>query len=186
MKRTPFMVLIAFAAAAVPLAAQIQFGLDNLASKAKESVDITLDASMLRLAGGFLSKKGDSDNQAFQKMLAGLKNVTVKSFTFAEEGQYKIEDLQPIRDQLRKAGWTTFINVREKTETTEIYSKSDAGGTQSGGLALLVAEPKELTVIYIEGAIDLSGLANLAGHFGIPDLPIPGAKSDSKKTKGNQ
>jgi len=57
MKHTPFILLIAFAAASVlPLDAQIQFKLDNLASKAKESVDISLPLPMLQLASGFLSK----------------------------------------------------------------------------------------------------------------------------------
>lgn len=188
MKHPPFALLIAFAAASVlPLDAQVQFKLDNLASKAKESVDISLDSSMLRLAGNFLSKKDQKDqpdNPGFKKLISGLKNITVKSYTFAEEGQYKAEDLQPVRDQLRAAGWGTVIGVHEKGENTDIYSKSEGG--QIAGLAIVTSEPKEVTVVYIEGVIDLSGLADLAGHFGIPNLPIPGVNSDSKKTKGNQ
>jgi hypothetical protein len=186
MKRIPFLALLTAAATslAVPMNAQIQIGLDSLASKAKESVNISLDASMLRLAGNFLSKSDQTDNPGFKKMISGLKNITVKSYTFAEEGQYKAEDLQPIRDQLRTAGWGSVIGVHEKGESTDIYTKSVDG--QIAGLAVVASEPKEVTVIYIEGAIDLSGLANLAGHFGIPDLPIPGVKSDSKKTKGVQ
>ncbi len=59
MKRMPFFALLI--AAAVPLAAQVQIGLDNLASKAKDSVNISLDSAMLRLATSFLSKDKTED-----------------------------------------------------------------------------------------------------------------------------
>lgn len=166
---------------AVPLAAQIQVDLSGLAAKAKESVDISLDSAMLKLAAGFLTGK-KSDDAGLQKTLSGLKNITVKSYTFAEEGQYKVEQLDPIRTQLRAAGWGKTFGVNEKSGQTDIYTKSEGG--QISGVTVLVAEPKELTVVSIEGVIDLSKLADLAGHFGIPDLPIPGQKSDQKKGKG--
>src|SRR5271163_2598813 len=102
MKRIPFFALLI--SAALPLTAQIQFGLENLASKAKNTVDISLPAPLLQMASGFLSKD-KSANPEILKLVAGLKNITVKTFTFAEEGQYKPEDLQPVRDQLRAAGW---------------------------------------------------------------------------------
>ncbi len=184
MKHTPFILLIAFAAASVlPLDAQIQFKLDNLASKAKESVDISLPLPMLQLASGFLSKD-KSMNPEIQKLISGLKNITVKKYSFAEEGQYKPEDLQPVRDQLRAAGWGVLLGKHDADGTTDIYAKSEGG--QIAGIAVLKTEPKEVKVVYIEGAIDLAGLANLTGQFGIPALGLPGQNSDSKKSKGNQ
>jgi hypothetical protein len=46
----------------------------------------------------------------------------------------------------------------------------------SGGLAILVVEPAELTVVNIVGPIDLARLAALQGQFGIPPLSsAPGA-----------
>jgi len=179
-------------AAVAPLAAQppqIQIGLDDLAAKAKESVNISLDAAMLKLAGAFFSggkkdKSSDAD-AGTQKLISGLKNITVKSFTFDQEGLYKLAELDPVRAQLRTAGWGKMVGVQEKGELTEVYTKSDGG--QIAGLAVLAAEPKELTVVYIEGNIDLAKLADLAGHFGIPALPgIPGQKSDSSKKEDQQ
>lgn len=166
-------------AAAVPLAAQIQIGLDDLAAKAKDSVNISLDSTMLRLAGSFFSGNKGADEAGIHNLLSGLKNITVKSFTFGEEGQYKTSDLDPVRSQLRSAGWAKIVGVNEKRESTEVYSKPQ--GEQIGGLAVLAAEPKELTVVYIEGNIDLSKLAALAGHFGIPNLPIPGQNQKKKE-----
>jgi hypothetical protein len=183
MKRTLLALSIALTTAALPAAAQIQFGLENLASKAKDSVDISLPLPMLQLASGFLSKD-KSVNPEIQKLVAGLKNITVKQYTFAQQGQYRPDDLQPVRDRLRTAGWGVFLALHQKDEAMDIYTKPD--GVQIGGIAVVRAEPKEVTVVYIEGSIDLVGLANLAGQFGIPDLGLPGQNSDSKKTKGNQ
>jgi len=186
MKQIPFFALLMAAAVplCIPVSAQVQVGLDNLAAKAKDSVNITLDSSMLKLATGFLSKNDQPDAAGLKKLIAGLKNITVKKYTFAEEGQYKAEDLQPVRDQLRAAGWGVLLGLHEKGGSTDIYSKSADG--QIAGLGVVKAEPKEVTVVYIEGAIDLASLANLAGHFGIPALGLPGQNSDSTKTKGVQ
>ena len=92
--------------------------------------------------------------------------------------------MQPVRDQLRAAGWGVFLGMHGKGQNTDVFTKSDGGDI--AGIAVVKAEPKEVRVIYIEGAIDLVGLANLAGQFGIPDLGIPGVSSDSKKSKATQ
>ena len=39
-------------------------------------------------------------------------------------------------------------------------------------LAILVAEPRELTVVNIVGPIDLTRLAAMRGQFGIPNVPL--------------
>jgi hypothetical protein len=52
------------------------------------------------------------------------------------------------------------------------------------GLAVLVAEPKELTVVNIVGPIELDklgGLAGLAGKLNIDPSGIPGLKARPKK-----
>jgi hypothetical protein len=181
MKLRTLALLIASLAPATRLAAQIHIDLDGLASKAKESVEITLDSSMLQMAGNFLSS-GKSDDAKVKSLISGLKAITVRSFEFAQEGQYRPEDLQPIRDQLRAPGWSKVVGVDNKAnrETSEIYTKTDQG--KIVGVAILSAEPKELSVVYIEGTIDLAGLASLSGNFGIPPIPIP----DQKKTKGKE
>ena len=51
MKLRTLTLLMASLMPATRLAAQIQINLDGLASKAKESVEITLDSSMLQMAG---------------------------------------------------------------------------------------------------------------------------------------
>ncbi|MBZ5632902.1 MAG: DUF4252 domain-containing protein [Acidobacteriia bacterium] len=147
-------------------------GLDGLASKAKESVDITLDSSLLQMAGGFLARngKGSKDSQDITSLLTALKAITVRSFEFNETGQYRIEDLEPIRAQLRTPGWSKIISTQKQGEISEIYTRMEQGKVV--GFAIIAAEPKELTIVAIEGTIDLKDLSKLGG-LGVPSIPIP-------------
>ena len=163
---------------------QLRFtGLDGLASKATATVDITLDSSMLQMAGGFLGGNGkDQDAAKLKEMLAGLKAITVRSYEFKEEGQYRREDLDPIRAQLRAPGWSKIVGVTEEKELTEIYMRTEQG--KAAGFAIIAAEPKELTVVAIEGTVNLNDLSKL-GALGIPSIPIPnqGKGNDKDRNK---
>jgi len=175
MRKLFLMILIA-GSTAVELPAQLLqlriTGLDGLASKAKESVDITLDSNLLQMAGGFLAGAGkdSKDGDNLKQLLSGLKAITVRSFKFTEDAQYRIEDLEPIRAQLRTPGWSKIISTQSKGEASEIYTRTDQG--KIVGFAIIAAEPKELTVVAIEGSIDLKDLSKLGG-LGIPSIPIP-------------
>jgi hypothetical protein len=155
-----------------PLLAQdvkLPAGIDKLAGKASEVVDVSLDGAMLRLAGRFLSNH-DPDEAKVKNIVNGLKGIYVKSFEFEKEGEYAPSDLEEIRRQLRAPGWSRMVGVISKKggENTEIYMKLD--DDHVGGLVILAAEPKELTVVNIVGNISLDDLSSLGGHFGIPDV----------------
>ena len=171
MRRNLWIAVIA-AAAAAQLPAQLRVnGLDGLASKAKESVNITLDSSLLQMAGGFLAgNTKDADQAKVKDLLNGLKAITVRSFEFNEPGQYKMEDLEPIRAQLRTPGWSKIVSTQSKGEISEIYTRTEQG--KMVGFAIIAAEPRELTVVAIEGSIDLNDLSKLKG-LGVPAIPIP-------------
>jgi hypothetical protein len=144
--------------------------LDRLAGQAVESVNITIDPAMLKLAGSFLT--GERENVAAKEMLQELKGIYVRSFEFDRENVYTPDDVSAVRKQLAAPGWSRLVTVDSKRdrEMVEIYSWRE--GNQSGGLAILVAEPKELTVVNIVGPMDLTKLAALQGQFGIPRLPV--------------
>ncbi len=125
---------------------------------------------MLKLASAFL--KADGDQAALKQMLAGITGVYVRSFEFDRENAYTTDDVNAVRRQLTAPGWARLVAVDSKRdrETVEIYSWKE--GSESGGLAILVVEPMELTVVNIVGPIDLTKLAALQGSFGIPRVPI--------------
>jgi hypothetical protein len=155
--------------------------LNRLSQKASESVNVTLDASLLQLASGFLSKD-DPDQAKVKKLVSKLKGVYVHSFEFEKEGQYSPSDVQSLREQLRTPVWSKIVSVAEKGETSEIYVKKD--GEQIAGLVVIDAEPKELTVVHIDGPINPDELSELGGHMGIPTIrlsPDKHATTQSKK-----
>ena len=143
--------------------------LKGLAGHAREVTDITLDPAMLQLAAGFLSAANDPD---LKSLIADLKGIYVKSFEFDRDGAFDESDVNSVRKQLGAPGWTRIITTQSKQdrESVDIYSWRE--GNQSGGLAILVVEPRELTVVNIVGQIDLRKLAALQGQFGIPRLPV--------------
>lgn len=181
MRRNLLVALIALGTAA-QLPAQLQLritGLDGLASKAKESANITLDSSLLQIAAGFLAGNGkDKDQAKVKELLSGLKAITVRTFEFSEPGQYKMEDLEPIRAQLRTPGWSRIISSQSKDEMSEIYTRTEQG--KIAGFAIISAEPKELSIVAIEGSIDLNDLSKLHG-LGVPTIPVPKQEKKGKQ-----
>jgi hypothetical protein len=167
-----------------PLSAQeikLPASLERLASKATDVVDVTMDANLLQLASRFLSDK-DADDAQVKKLISGLKGIYVRSFEFAKAGEYQESDVEPLRAQLRNPAWSRIVGVRsEKSgDNAEVYIKTD--NKKIGGLVILSTEPKELTIVSIEGSIDPDQLNELGGHFGIPKLD-----SDShKNSKGGK
>ncbi len=155
-----------------PLLAQdvkLPSGIDKLAAKATEVVDVSLDGPLLRLAGRFLSNN-DPDEAKVKNIVNGLKGIYVKSFEFEKEGEYSPSELDEIRRQLRGPGWSRMVGVISKKggDNAEIYMKLD--DDHIGGLVILAAEPKQLTVVNIVGNISLDDLSALGGHFGVPDI----------------
>jgi hypothetical protein len=176
-------------AAAVTLSLRAQdvkmpVNLDKLAEHATETVDVTLDSSMLQLASRFLSKD-DPDQVHVKQLVSKLKGVYVRSFEFDKDGQYSKSDVEAIRSQLKAPSWTRIVGVKStKGENSEIYLKKN--GDQVAGLVLINAEPKELTIVHIDGAIDPQELSELGGHMGIPKLDKSGRgeNGDKSKSKG--
>jgi len=167
MKRMLYSLLLC-AAMAASATAQLKLNLDQLASKASESVDITLDASTLQLAGRFLSD-GKSDDPKLKETVGKLRGILVRTFQFSSPGAYSQSDLQPVREQLKSPGWIRIIAAQEKDEGAEIYVRTEQG--KPAGIAILAWEPKQLAIVHLDGPVSLEDLAGLGGKFGIPNVP---------------
>ena len=142
--------------------------LDKLSGKAAEVNDVTLDGPMLELAWKFMEADHDPEAAQLKEVLKGLKGIYVKNFEFDGPNQYSQEDVEAIRAQLAGPGWSRIVesHSRRSKERDEIYILKQ--GDNVAGLAILVAEPTELTVVNIVGVIDINKLGELEGHFGIP------------------
>ncbi|HTU45117.1 MAG TPA: DUF4252 domain-containing protein [Bryobacteraceae bacterium] len=157
--------------------------LDKLGQRAKESVDVTLDASMLQLASAFLSAD-DPDEARVKKLVSKLKGVYVRSFEFDRDGQYSASDLEAVRGLVRGPGWSRIVGVKSLNgDNSEVYLKKD--GSQVGGIVVIDAEPKELTVVHVDGPIDPEELRELGGHMGIPKFDKGKIRTDKGSNKGD-
>jgi hypothetical protein len=168
-------VTIALAAVLMPLAAQeikLPANFEKLAAKADETVAVSLDGSMLRLAGRFLSDK-EGDQAKTKKLLSGLQSISVKSFTFASAGQYDTADVNAVRAQVQGPQWSRIVGVTSQKDgkNADVYFKDGGNGTL-GGIVVICAEPKELTIVSIVGTLDPAQLADLGGQFGVPKLDV--------------
>jgi Domain of unknown function (DUF4252) len=152
--------------------------LDHLAAKATETVDINIDERLVQLTAKFLSGK-DPDEVKVKQLVSGLKGIYVKVFEFERDGEYTQADLESIRSQLRNTAWSKVVNVTSRKQgSVEVYLMTDLN--KIGGLALLAADPNELTIVNIIGPVDLEKLSALEGQFGIPDLEIEVPKAKQK------
>jgi len=153
---------------------------DKLTPKAVQSVNVNLDGSLLGLAGGFLS--GDKPDEARVKKLIGdIKGIYVRSLKFEKEGEYSLEDVEKARNQLRAPEWSPIAEVRSLKgggDNAGVFVKTD--GKQIQGIVVLAAEPRELTVVFIDGSLDPALLRDLGGHLGIPKIDL-GKKPAQKK-----
>ena len=157
--------------------------LDRLQKQATEVVNITLDQSMLQLAAAVLSSNKQNEAQ-IKELVASLQGIYVKSFEFDQEGAYSSADVQAVRDQLEAPGWSKLIVTESRKEQELLEVHAWRKGAETGGLAILVAEPKELTIVNILGSIDLNKLRALEGQFGIPKLPLEsGDTTKNRKQK---
>jgi Domain of unknown function (DUF4252) len=136
---------------------QIPDRIEQLSPKARETVNITLDGPLLRLASQFMG----ADEQEIKQIVSSLKAVHVRTFEF---------DRDSIRAQLR-TGWSRIVDAREEGEHVEMYVKHDT--EQLGGLVVIATERKELSIVHIDGPINLKQLSLLGGHLGIPSGVIP-------------
>jgi len=161
--------------------------LDSLADKAAEVVDVTLDGPLLQLAAKFMNNKRDPEEAAAKDFIQHLKGIYVKNFEFDKEGEYSQADVEEIRKQLHTNAWKRTVEVRSRRdgENAEVYLMPGpgAGAEAIQGLAIISAEPKELTVVNIVGPIDLDKLAELDGKMGIPRLNLERIGKGRKEAK---
>lgn len=146
-------------------------GLAGLADRADEVVDITLDASMLRLAAKFLAGN-DPDEREIRSLISGLQGIYVRSYEFAKDGEYDRSLVERIKSQLGPS-WKPLVTVRSKTKEN-VNIMADVRGDRINGLVIIAAEPREFTVVNIVGDIDIDRLSRLEGEFGIPKITKDG------------
>lgn len=173
---------ICLAVTAFAQSARLQLGhLDRLEQVADQTVDVTVDQKVLNLAKIFLGKSKDKDQQKVKELIGEIEGIYVKHFKFEKAGQYSMADIEAIRVQLNSPGWSRMANVRSKRNNQNLDVYTMINGSKIGGLAVIAAEEKELTIVNIIGPIDLEKLMDLEGSFSIPSLELERIKVKTQK-----
>jgi hypothetical protein len=146
--------------------------LERLAPKAAEAVNIEIDGILIKFAGSMLSDE-DADERAVKELIGSLRGVYVRSYEFKSEGQFADADVAGVREQLRAPGWSRVLDVKSKGldfGDAEVYLATSGGRVE--GFALVVVEPREVTVVNIVGALDLDKIRRLGDNFKLPGVTI--------------
>ena len=164
-----FLLAALLAVSALPAVAQsgpfpVTLG-KELAARASNYTEVSLDRRMLDFASRFMNNSDDAEGK---RIIEKLNGVYVRTYEFDKPGQYTPDDLESIRRQFETPEWTTLVKERSKgaTDDADIYMKLVNSEVQ--GMFILSAEPRELDFVYISGPIRPEDLKDLSGNFGIP------------------
>lgn len=143
-----------------------------LSKKATQSVDISLGPSLLQLAGGIVSDDSDAKSAAVNDLIKGIKGIYVRSYTFDRPGEYSKADVKALQAQVLAPGWIPVVSTHDLKQGGNVDIYLLRTGDHTEGVAIIAAEPRQLTIVNIVGSIDLARLARLQGQFGVPRVGL--------------
>ena len=135
----------------------------SLDAQSTERTVVTLGPKMLHFASHFVGDR-DANGAATKRLLATVNHITIRSYQFDHDNAYSTADVEAIRAQLKSPDWTRLVQVRSNTrENVDVFVAMD--GDQTRGLAIVSAEPRELTVVNVVGNINPEDIQYLQGHL---------------------
>jgi hypothetical protein len=179
---------LAFAQAAspstspIPLPPQLE---KELAARASNVSEVTLDKNMLGFASKFMDNK-DKNQAGVSNLIQGLDGIYVRDYEFDKEGQYSMDEIEKLRQAIETPEWQPLVRDREHkgAEMTDVMVKIVNGETR--GMFILSAEPKELSIVLILGDIRMDQLGMLKGISGLGALGAVGEVSGGQSSKQAQ
>ena len=143
--------------------------LDRLFANAVETIDVTVDGGLLKLASKFM-QDSKADQAAAKEILNMIKGVYVKGVEFDQDNQFTAQDVEALRQQLQAPGWSRIVGVRSKRdgENVEVFMMHNGDIIQ--GIGVLLSDPKKLMVVNVVGPLDPEKISQLVGRFGIPNI----------------
>jgi hypothetical protein len=141
----------------------------QLAARASNVTEVTLGKSMLAFAAKFMNSK-DKDEAQISRLIQGLDGIYVREYEFDKLGQFSAEDVESLRQHFETNEWSPLVRERDRRtgETTDVMVRLVNG--QTGGMFILEAGPRELTIVLILGPIKVEDLGKLKGIAGLQSL----------------
>ncbi len=179
---------LAFPGSSSAQSPRLKLDIGNLAARAKEVVNISLDKSSVEWAGQAVGSKG-ADGEKLRNLMKELDGITVQALEFEKDKAPAWEELigaaRGAIQELDGSQWQSIVSVTEKkgngSEMVRVSLLKDSAG-QIGGLAILAIEPAELVLVNISGKVRLDQLESLGSALGHPGiLGGLGAKKEPKE-----
>lgn len=163
MKFASLAVAAALCVAPAAFAQKLDLKFDALAAKASGKAEIDLDADILKM---FLRWGGEIDRDG---IFNGVRALRVRSYNFEKPGAYSQKDLDSVRAQVTgQSRWARVVNTKEGESTAEIWVAAD--GNKIGACLVISAEPRELSLVYLEGTMSLDQIKGFLEHDGTHNL----------------
>jgi hypothetical protein len=141
-------------------------GIESMRQGASSKTEFTLDHSMLVFAA-----KIDPNDEDLQRVIAGVRGVSVHSYRFSRTWTYDPAPLASIKDECQAAGWKQLMNREEKeggAGLTDVWVRMENNAISN--VAVLQAKTNNVNFVVVSGSISPLDLSHLGGHFGIPKI----------------
>jgi hypothetical protein len=143
--------------------------LQALEDKAEQVVSVNLEGQSLDEGGKLLAIR-NGVSKSVNELIKGLKGVYLRRFWFGGKKSYEDADMEPIKKELQRPGWSPMIGIRNKNEAVSVYSYTE--NNRLTGVAVFSADSKEVTVVNIVGPVDLEALSELGRQMGLPAMRL--------------
>jgi hypothetical protein len=155
---------------AAPAQSSMASAMDALGAQATFHTDFTFDQSMLHAMSQTLP---DED----KPIVAKLHSITVHSFRYSAPGEYDPAAVDALRALYKGNGWEHVGGHNPAAKKTGVAPPPDptrtdvwvrTSGENLAGAVVLVANERNINLVYVDGVISPLDLLHLRGHFGIP------------------
>jgi hypothetical protein len=157
----------------------------DLAARASDVTEVTLNKNMLAFAAQFMHGK-DDDEAATRLLIEGLDSIYVRDYEFDKEGQFSPDQIEQLRHAFQSPEWSAIVHEHERRsgESSDILVKMVNG--ENRGIFILSVEPRDISIVLILGPIRLDQLASLhgiGGLHGLADIQHKTRSGDKDKFK---
>jgi hypothetical protein len=162
---------LALPVSAAAQGAHLKLDLGNLASKAKESANISIDKTTVDWAMQGLKSEG-GDTAKLRELMKELDGITIQALEFEKDKAPAMQELMEaaknVIQELDGPQWKPVVSV-SGNEVVRVSLWKNAAG-EVGGLAILAIEPGEIAFVNVVGKIRLDQLGDLGKALGRPGL----------------
>jgi len=157
----------------------------ELAARASNVTEVTLDKDRLKFAAKFMGRRDTSD-AGLQQLIEGLDGIYVRDYEFDKAGQFSGEEVEQLRKSFETGAWSPLVRDRDRKsgESTDVMVKLVNG--KQCGMFILDVEPKEISIVQILGHVNMEDLGKLKGIGGLGALGEGEKNAQAKGAKGEK